>query len=410
MTNQNQSSVFIGRQQIYDRDLNIVAYELLFRSGQDNRADVVDGDTATSRLLINAIVEIGLENLVFGRPAFVNFTTNFVLGNCEIPFLPDQLVVEVLETVEPSSEVIAALRKIRDAGFTIALDDFVDSDKRQELLELSDIVKIDLFGYDQSRLGSEAKRLKKLPLKLLAEKVETVDQFNLCKELGFDYYQGYFLSRPQIVEGTTIPNNQLAILRLLVKLRDPAVSFDEVVDLIKQDVSLTIKLLRYVNSVAHGVRRQIDSVRDAAIRLGLQTICKIVTLLSIGGISDKPAPLLETALIRARMCEILGASKRPESAEACFTVGLFSSLESFLDRPLTEILKELPITPEIREALLSHEGPMGRLLSIVLAFEQGDWDKTRLFGVDDVTIQKAYLSAVAWGHVEAKIAVSAKSA
>lgn len=410
MSTNLRTPVFVGRQPIYDRDLDIAAYELLFRSGTENRATFVDGDAATSKLLINSVVEIGLENLVFGRPAYVNFTTNFLVGNCEIPFLPEQLVVEVLESVEPSHDVVVALRKLREEGFTIALDDFIESDNRQELLELSDIVKIDLCGFDGNRLEEEARRLKKLPLKILAEKVETVEQFDQCKDLGFDYYQGYFLSRPQIVEGTTIANNQLAILRLLVKLRDPTVSFDEVVDLIKQDVSLSIKLLRYVNSVAHGVRRQIDSVRQAAIRLGLQSICKIVTLISMGGLGEKPTPLIETALIRARICEILGATKRPESAEMCFTVGLFSCLDAFLDRPLTEILNELPVTPEIREALLSRQGPMGRLLGTVLAFERGDWDATRQSNLDVTTIQSAYLNAVAWCHTEAKIVVGATAA
>ena len=404
MTTSFQSNVFVGRQQIYDRDLNVIAYELLFRSGTENRAAILDGDVATSQLLINAVVEIGLENLVFGRPAFVNFTKSFIVGKCEIPFDPDLLVIEVLETVEPDPDVIIALGRLRDQGYTIALDDYVNSDNRQQLLALADIIKVDLRGYSEEELALEVQRLKKLPLKLLAEKVETTEEFHQCKAMGFDYYQGYFLSRPQIVEGKTIANNQLAILQLLVKLRDPVVTFDEIVDLVKQDVSLSIKLLRYVNSLAHGVRRQIDSIRQAAIRLGMQKIRQLVTLIAMGGMTDKPKPLIETALIRARMCEILGASVRPESAEVCFTVGLFSSLDAFLDRPLTEILSELPITPEIREALLSHQGPMGRLLNSVMAFERGDWEATRLLGVDDATLQNAYLSALAWGHLEANVA------
>jgi len=401
-----RSAVFVGRQQIYDRDLNIVAYELLFRSSTDNRASIVDADVATSQLLINAVIEIGLENLVFGRPAFVNFTKNFIIGKCEIPFDPELLVVEVLETVEPDSEVYAALVKLRDNGFTIALDDYIDSDNRDQLLNLADIIKIDLRGYNPAKLADDVRAMKKLPLKLLAEKVETTEEFERCKAMGFDYFQGYFLSRPQIVEGKAIASNQLAILQLLVKLRDPKVVFDDVVDLVKQDVSLSLKLLRYVNSLAHGVRRQIDSVRQAAIRLGLQKICQIVTLIAMSGLADKPRPLLETALVRARMCELVGATNRPESSEICFTVGLFSSLDAFMDQPLKDILKDLPITPEIREALLSHEGPMGRMLSSVMAFERGDWEGTRQAGIDDDAFQKAYLDAVSWTHMESKIAFS----
>ena len=203
-----------------------------------------------------------------------------------------------------------------------------------------------------------------------------------------------------------LANNQLAILQLLVKLRNPTVTFDEVVDLVKHDVSLSVKLLRYVNSLAHGVRQQIDSVKQAAVRLGLQKLSQIVTLLAMSGIGDKPKSLFETALIRAKMCEIIGGRNRPENAEICFTVGLFSSLDVFLDQPLSEILKELPVIPEMREALLSHEGPMGHLLSSVMAFERDDWAATQQVGVDDATLQNAYLSAVSWGHVEAKNAYS----
>ncbi len=405
MTASTQSKVFVGRQQIYDRDLNIAAYELLFRSNHENRANFVDGDIATSRLLVNAIVEIGLDNLAFGLPVFVNFTKNFIVGACQIPFDPKQLVIEVLETVEPDPEVIAALGKLRDAGFTIALDDYVDSDNRESLLGMSDIVKVDLRGYEQGRLETEVRRLKKHPLKLLAEKVETIDDFEQCKALGFDYFQGYFLSRPQVVEGNSIAGNQIAILRLLVKLREPTVTFDEIVDLVKQDVSLSLKLLRYVNSLAHGVRYQIDSVRQAAVRVGLQKIRQIVTLLAMSGIGDKPRSLFEATLIRSRMCELIGSVDRPETAEVCFTVGLFSSLDAFLDQPLSEILKELPIAPEIRQALLFGEGPMGTLLNSVLAFERGDWETARQAGIADAVIQDAYLEAIAWGHVEAKMAM-----
>lgn len=406
MTTSLQSTIFVGRQQIYDRDLNVTAYELLFRSSAENRAIISDGDAATSRLLINAVVEIGLENLAFGRPSFVNLTKSFILGSCTIPFTPELLVIEVLESVEPDSEVIDALGKLRETGFTIALDDYVESDNREKLLAVADIVKIDLKEYRQDRLAIEVKRLKKLPLKLLAEKVETAEEFSRCKALGFDYFQGYFLSRPEIVEGKAIASNQLAMLQLLVRLRDPRVTFDEVVNLVKQDVALSFKLVRYVNSLAHGVRRQIDSVRQAAVRLGLQRICQLVTLLAMNGLADKPKPLLETTLIRARMCEIIGALKWPENAEVCFTVGLFSSLDAFLDQTLAEILKKLPLTFEIRAALLLHQGPLGRLLSSVIAFERGNWEAAQQFGVADAVFQNAYLDALSWGHDAAKFAFS----
>lgn len=402
MTEQTPSStVFVARQQIYDRDLNVAAYKLLFRSSVENRATVSDGDVATSQLMINSVIELGLENLVFGRPAFVNFTKNFLLGKYEIPFEKEQLVIDVLESVEPDLDVVEALTNLRDQDFPIALDDHLKSQYRMQLLGLADIVKIDVKLFSKEALAAEVKELKRLPLKILAMKVETIEEYNRCRDLGFDFFQGFFLSRPQIVKGSTIGNNQLAILNLLVKLRDPDVTFKEVVNLVKQDVALSVKLLKYVNSAAFGVRREIESIHQAAVRLGLQKICEIATLISIGGLSGAAIPLIETTLIRARMCEILGTSNRRYDTEGCFTVGLFSCLDAFLAKPLNVILKELPLTMEIKEALLSHAGPMGRLLSSVIAFESGNWDAIKNSDSSEKAIQNAYLEAVSWANSQA---------
>jgi EAL and modified HD-GYP domain-containing signal transduction protein len=316
----SRRSVFVGRQQIFDRDLNVIAYELLFRSSNENRATFADEDIATSQLLVNSLVEIGLENLVFCRPAYVNFTTSFIVGKRDIPFHPNQLVIEVQENIKPDPRVVSALVDLRKAGYTIAMGGYVETDKRNELLGLMDIVKFDLRAFHGTQLSQKVAALKKLPIKLLAEKVETTEQFHQCKELGFDYFQGYVLSRPQVVEGTTIANNKSAINQLLIKLSDPFVTFDEVVDLIKQDVSLSLKLFRYANSLAEGFRRQIASVRQAAVFLGLEKIQQIVALIATSDFSDSRIPLLETALIRAKMCEILGGPSRSEIAESFYTI------------------------------------------------------------------------------------------
>ena len=400
MNSSPQRSVFVGRQQIFDRALNVVAYELLFRSSQENRATYADEDVATSQLLVNSLVEIGLENLVFRRPAFVNFSSSFIVGKCEIPFHPNQLVIELQDASKPEPRITSALVDLKAAGYTIALGGYVDADKRQELLDVADILKIDLRGFQGSKLDQKIGHLKTLPLKLLAEKVETTEQFSRCKDLGFDYFQGYVLARPQVIEETTIANNKSAIKRLLVRLNDPSVTLDEIVDLIKQDVSLSVKLFRYANSISHGLRRQIASVRQAAVLLGLENILQIVTLIETSEISEHRAPLLETALVRAKMCEILGGPHRSEIAESYFTLGLFSSLGDFLDQPLKKIVSDMPVTDEVRAALVSHSGAMGRLLDSVVAFEKGQFRVAERLGVGDSTIQQAYLNAVSWAHTD----------
>jgi EAL and modified HD-GYP domain-containing signal transduction protein len=263
-----------------------------------------------------------------------------------------------------------------------------------------DIIKLDLRGFPGCKLIPEVNFLKTLPVKLVAEKVETTEQFNRCKDLGFHYFQGYVLSRPQVIEGTTIANNKFAIGRLLTKLNDPSVTFDEIVDLIKQDVSLSLKLLRYVNSLAQGLRRQISSVRQAAVRLGVEKIYQVVSLIATSEISETQVPMLETALVRAKMCEILGGPVKSELAETCFTMGLFSSLDAFLDQPLMSIVNEIPVIDEVRGALLSHGGAMGKLLKSVIAFEKGQFLVVEKLGLDGAAVQRAYLTAVLWAHGE----------
>jgi EAL and modified HD-GYP domain-containing signal transduction protein len=393
-----QSTVFVGRQQIYDRDIKVVAYELLFRSCSENRAIIEDEDAATSQLLINALVEIGLRNLVFHHPALVKFTTNFILKKLDIPFDPKELIIEVQNNIKPDPEIIAALNDLRNAGYTIVLDGYVECDNRRELVSLVDIVKIDVRGFKGGKFVQEVEHLKSLSVKLMAEKIETIEDFEQCKNLGFHYFQGYFLSRPQVVEGTTIANNKYALLQLLVHLRNPSVSFDDIVELVKLDVSLSVKLLRFVNSVSLGLCRQIVSVRQAAVRLGLQQIHQIVSLIVTGEIADNNAPLMETTLVRAKMCEILGGPSRSENAENCFTIGILSSMDAFLNLPLLKILGDISVTDEMRAAILSYRGPMGRVLKTVVAFEQGRFVEVQKLGFEHTAVQQAYLSAVSWAQ------------
>ncbi|MEK6258112.1 MAG: HDOD domain-containing protein [Planctomycetota bacterium] len=399
MVTSSSSRVLVGRQAIYDRQLNVFAYELLFRSSEENRAAFEDGDRATSQVLVNSLIEIGLNNLVCGRLAFVNFTRNYLLGNYEIPFEPEHIVIEVLEDIPPDAQVTEALAGLRARGFRIALDDYVNADQREELIELADFIKVDLRAYDETALIAQMLHLQQYPVQLLAEKVETVEEFERCKQLGFHLFQGYFLSRPQVVEGKSLSNNQLAILQLMTKLQKADVCLDEIIEIVKQDVSLSVKLLRYVNSAVHGVRHRIETVRHAVIWLGIHKVCQIVTLIAIAGIDKKPRPLIEYALIRARMCELLASHLSPTNSEVFFTAGLFSSLDALLDRPLDELVEELSLSTELKGALLDRTGRIGDVLNSVMAFEQGDWDALNNTGLDDATIQRAYLDAVDWAQV-----------
>lgn len=398
-------TVFVGRQSIYNRRLDVVAYELLYRNSADDRADFTDGDAATSQVLLNTLLEIGLDNLVSDRTAYVNFTRNFLTGKYSLPFDKDRMVLEVLEDIKPDKELIQSLRRLADEGYCIALDDFVFEEGLHSLLEIAHVVKVDFPLLNQSAIRRQVEALRDYPVKLLAEKVETFDEFEFAKELGFDLFQGYFLSKPQIIEGRTLSNNRLAILSLVAKLQDPSVEIEEIEELVTRDVSLSYKLLRYINSATFGLRRKVDSIRQVVVLLGLQRLRTMVTLLMLAGIDDKPQALLETGMLRAKMCEALAGELGRDDKDTFFTVGLFSCLDLLMDTPMEKILEGLPLCDDVKGAILNYEGAMGAVLRCALFYERGEWDNVQCLNVDPSRIRESFLMAASWvGNMQGLLA------
>lgn len=387
-------TVLVGRQAIYDRALNVVAYELLYRSPRQEQPPFADGDAATSDLLVNALLQIGLDRLTRDCPAWVNFTRAYLLGEREIPPIGERIVVEVLEDIPADESVVQALINLRQKGFRIALDDYCEHDARHLLLEIADVIKVDVMACDRGRLPELVRDLRQHDVQLLAEKVETIEDFEACREVGFDLFQGFFLSRPRVISERRLQSSQMVRLQLLAQLQSPEVDLAEVVKIIKRDVNLSISLLRYVNSSATGMNRRIESVQQAAAILGLSRIRQLVAMIALASIDEKPVSLIEDALIRARMCELIGQKLGREDTEVCFTVGLFSSLDTLLDIPLEKVIGELPLTTDVQEALLVREGALGRILNCVLSFERGNWEQTSLPGMDDASLQDVYLDAI----------------
>lgn len=400
--------IYIGRQPIFDRDLEVYAYELLFRSGSLNQAADAnapfDGDRATSQVIVNAFIEIGLDQIVGNRRAFINLTRSFVTAATPLPFPQDRVVLEILEDIEPDAEVLAGLRTLAGQGYQMALDDFVFQEDRQALLEVAHIVKIDLMAVPRETLQAEVARLRRHDVRLIAEKVETHEDFEQCRELGFDYFQGYFLSRPNIVQGRQLPPNRLAVLQLLARLQDPQADAGDIERLVAQDVALSYKLLRYINSAFFALPKKIESIRQAVIYLGTRAIRTWVSLLVVAGLDDKPAALVAQAMQRARMCELLAQRARRPQPDAYFTVGLFSLLEALLDAPLESILDTLPFSDGIRDALLRQEGPYGEALACVIAYEHGHFLKARFDRLGATEMTDTYLAATHWADQSASAA------
>jgi EAL and modified HD-GYP domain-containing signal transduction protein len=389
-------NIFVGRQPIFDRDSNLYAYELLFRDGAQNSAGVLDGDQATSQVIINVFLEIGLDRIVGPHRAFINLTRRFFTDQESLPLPAERVVLEVLEDVPSDPEVIAGLSAYVRDGYLVALDDFVFDESLRPLIELAHIIKIDLKAFSRSGLEEQVQLLRAWDVKLLAEKVETEEEFDYCRRLGFDYFQGFFLSRPNIVQGAQLPPNRLGVLQLLAKLQDPTAEASDLEEIIGHDVALSYKLLRYLNSAFFALPREVESLRAAVIYLGTQTIQRWASLLLLARLAERPSELMSQSLQRAKMCEVLAKLANRLHSDSYFTVGLFSLLDAVMRVPFQEIVEALPLTIEVHDALLRFQGPYGEALTSVIAYEQGYFRESQFADLTPAQMTEAYLESVSW--------------
>lgn len=396
------SDLLIGRQPIFDRHRNVVGYELLYRDSQVNRASFVDGHHATSTVLSRAFVEIGIDRLIGDKLAFVNLPDSMIRGDLELPALSQQVVLEVLEDVKITDDIIAALTELHERGFQLAMDDIVSIDDIQSVLHLVQIIKFDLVNVDRQQLPQQVASLRTLPIKILAEKVETEEEFQWCLSLGFDWFQGYFFCKPTIVSEKRIGSSALAIIQLLTKLSSADSSIDELEYLAKQDATLSYKILRIINSAAFGLKTNVTSLKQAINILGMRKLRSLLTFMLADHADDKPAELLHLAFLRGEMGERL-LTLAGESAGGGFTVGLFSTLEALLGIPMPQILEQVPLAEEIKQALLTRSGRLGQLLCCIEAFEQGHWSDAKFLKLTPEQIRDCY-----WQAVEVARQLSAK--
>ncbi len=394
-----KNHVFVARQPIYDIELEVYGYELLYRgSGGQAGAQVEDADLATSQVMLNTYMEIGLERLVGLRKAFINIPRSFIDGSLDIPLSKRQVVLEVLEDVAPDAEVIAGLEELAKRGFTLALDDFIYHESLEPLIELADLIKLDIQQVNRDELQHIVRKLKKRGVRLLAEKIETQEEFQFCKGLGFDYFQGYFLARPSLISKKKLPNNKLVNLQLLGRLQEPDVSFEELGELVSKDPSLSIKLLNYINSPVFGLAKPVSSIYRALELLGLNTLKRWVAVLVLFGLSDKPSEVFRTALIRAKLCESIAERLNRPNADEYFVLGLFSLLDVLLDNTMEEVLGLVKLPGNLAAALLAFEGEEGEVLAMVLAYEQADWEAVASLGLAEDVLTGHYLDALQWAE------------
>ncbi len=387
----------IGRQQILDSKLNIYAYELLFRGQGLNLEDRDEATQATNQIITDAIIEIGINNIVDEHKAFINFTTQNILEKTPL-FLPkDRVVIEVLENVKIDLRVINNLREMSQQGYLIALDDFVFTEEWKPLVEFTDIIKLDVLEMGEANVREAIAQLKPYNLKILAEKVETHSEYEYLRELGCDYFQGFFFSKPNLVSGKRIGVNQLAAVRLLTTINNPNVEFETLTRVISEDVGLSYKLLHYINSAFFSIPTKIESINQAITYLGMNELKRWINILMLSSLSDKPVVVMQNALIRGKMCELL-AKIAGQKTGNFFLIGMLSSLDSILDITLKDALDQLPLNDDIIEAILEHNGLGGEALGCVLSYEHWNTGEITFNKVDQSTIGDVYIESINWAN------------
>lgn len=397
------AGVVVARQPIFDSRCRLAAYELLYRGGSADRAQVTDGDRATASVATASFLDIGIERLVAAHPAFINVPRELVLSGAVRALPAPRVVIEILEDVVVDGALVDAVSQLVAAGYRIALDDFAFDPRWRPLLALAHIVKIDVLALGMERVREHVSLLAPYQVKLLAEKVETAQEHQTLQAMGFHYYQGYFFAKPVLVKGARLTGNRLALVKLLAVLQDPATGIDAVAALVAQDPSLSYRLIRFINSAFVALPARLTSIHRAVLYLGLDTVKRWVALMALASIEDKPSELVRTALVRAHMTERLCAATQCCDPATGFTVGLFSLLDAFMDQPMADLLAQLPLSHEVQTALLDGTGAAGRMLRCVQAYERADWETARHLAGDLPVAELAdvYAEAIAWGDAAA---------
>jgi c-di-GMP-related signal transduction protein len=365
---------FIARQPIFTEKKDVFAYEILFRSGPENFFGKTAVDAST--LAVDTFLLFGIERMTSGRVAFINCSRDFLLGDYLTLLPPDRVVGEILETVSADNETLDACRRLKRAGYRLALDDFVDSPELAPFLEMADYVKVDFMSTTPAEQERLAHKLLRGNVQLLAEKVETQEEVLRGMTMGYRYFQGYFFCRPEMEQGRSIPANKLNYLRILQMANRPDADIDELAGAIKQEASLVYRLLRYLNSPIFAFRTQVVSIAHAITLIGERGIRKWISMVSLAAMSEgKPRELVVVPLIRARFCELIAAISRLKArADELFLMGLLSTIDAILDRPMSTVLADMPVPDEIKEALLGQGGEFRDIYEIAANYETGTWE------------------------------------
>nr|WP_309100328.1 HDOD domain-containing protein [Fredinandcohnia onubensis] len=401
--------IFIARQPILDENQQIHAYELLHRSNKEKNFSSLSNDQATLDV-INSFVQIGIEDLSEGKPCFINFTDTLLAGEIQSYFDPKSIVIEILETVKFTDEFIDLLRKLKTQGYKIALDDFemeVDEPYFHTVMNLVDIVKVDIQKTPRIQQIKILSLLKAYSVELLAEKVETREEYEQCLKDGYNLFQGYFFCRPMIMSTNDLIIQKNNLFLIMSELSNPEVDFNSIANKIERDVTISYKLLKYINSPVFSRVKEIKSIKHAIIMLGIKELKKWFYMMFIREAINETNKLhneiTKISMVRAKACELIAVKigKRDESS-SYFLTGIFSLIDTLLKQPLVKVINQLPLDKEIKETLIGNQTFFKDVLDIVILLEKGAWKEIaelrKKIGIEEQDLFAIYLNSMKWAQ------------
>lgn len=408
----SKMEVFVARQPIFNLKEEVIAYELLYRGSNENTFPNIDGDQATTEVIINSFLNIGMHDLSEGKQCFVNFTESLLKSKVPTFFNPGSIVVEILENVEIDEDLIFTCKELKDLGYTIALDDFLIQEKAEhfpKLIQYIDIIKVDFLQTTKEIQREMVRKYRPHHIKLLAEKLETREEFLFAKQVGYTYFQGYFFSRPYIISSHDIPVYLKTYYHILAELSKAEPDIDVIASSIEHDISMSYKLLKLINSPAFRPVNKIESIKQAIVLLGLNELKKWIYVLSLKSIetpNDQDMhEVIKLSLVRGKLCEQMAHYLGHSHSAPYMLTGMFSLIDTLMHRSITEVLKDLPLSDEIQDALLGRENDLHKVLGWSIKIEKTDWDIKDL-PIPKEVINHFYIQAIEWASKLMRMSVS----
>jgi EAL and modified HD-GYP domain-containing signal transduction protein len=389
-----EQSLAIARQPVYNDQMGVFGYELLFRPSVRG-AKIGSSAEATAHVLSSVMLSAGLDEIVYNRKAIINITRAFVDVLPQVPLPPEQLMLDVPDNIRVDDALLAGLKDLKDQGYELSIGGF-GCLREPGLLSIADNFRVDVKKLEVDQLDRLTRFLRRhRNLSLRALKIETLEEYDLYRTRGYDLFQGFFLGSPRTHRFRDLSVNKLALMDLLATVHDLEKPIEALEEKIVRDVSLSFKLMKLVNSPFFGVASKVDSVKRAIVLLGRDEIRKMVSLLALSGSADQPRAMVEIALMRAKTCELL-AQRLGVPGDGFFTVGMFSALDVLMEQPIRRILSKLPLSEEIKNAILHGEGIMGEALTCAMAMERAQWSDIQFATLDERDLFGVSVEALQW--------------